>query len=404
MLERLSSQMPETSADLPATLREAVARVMSIQDMTLGRAEGYTVRFRGKLTTDPTRAYDELEQVFHENSHTPLFRVEDGLHVITALPGVVNPRKSNPFVNALLFLATLASVLFTGAILGFDESPVDPNQLLLEGLRQIHTGWPFAVSLLAILGAHEFGHYFAARHHKAPVTLPYFLPLPFPLSVFGTLGAVIQMKAPIRNRRVLLDIGIAGPIAGFIVAIPVLLIGLHLSELTTLPRTGFSMEGNSIIYLLSKFVVYGKLLPEPASYQGLPAFLYWIIYFFTGQPSPAGALDVSVHPVAWAGWAGLLVTGLNLIPAGQLDGGHTLFVLLGRRVRALLPVVIGVLVLLGLVWQGWWLWAALIFFLGRRHAELLDEITPLDPGRRFLALMTLVLFLLVITPVPLRSF
>ncbi len=404
MLERLTSQPNGTPSDAASKLREAVMQVMSIDDMILGRSESYTVRFRGQLITEPERAYDQLEKSFREQKHTPLFRTEDDRHVIVAMPGLVEIKPSNPLVNLILFIVTLFSVLFTGAILAFDEPVTDPNELLLAGFQLLWTGWPFAVSLLGILGAHEFGHYFAARYHRAPVTLPYFLPLPFPLSVFGTLGAVIQMKAPIRNRRVLLDIGIAGPLAGFIVAIPVLWIGLNLSELTTLPQTGFSMEGNSLFYLFSKFVVFGKLLPEPVSYEGLNPVLYWIVYFFTGQPSPAGALDVTVHPVAWAGWAGLLVTGLNLIPAGQLDGGHTMFVLLGRRVSSLLPVIIGVLVLLGFVWQGWWLWAGLIFIMGRRHAELLDEITPLDPGRRFLAIVTLFLFLIVIAPVPLRSF
>ena len=404
MLERLTSQPNGIPSDAASKLREAVMQVMSIDDMILGRSEGYTVRFRGQLIVEPERAYNQLEESFRAQQHTPLFRSEEDRHVIVALPGLVETKPSNPLVNLILFVVTLFSVLFTGAILAFDDPVADPNELLAAGFRLIWTGWPFAVSLLAILGAHEFGHYFAARYHRAPVTLPYFLPLPFPLSVFGTLGAVIQMKAPIRNRRVLLDIGIAGPLAGFIVAIPVLWIGLNLSELTTLPQSGFSMEGNSLFYLFSKFVVFGKLLPEPLSYEGLNPVLYWIIYFFTGQPSPAGALDVTVHPVAWAGWAGLLVTGLNLIPAGQLDGGHTMFVLLGRRVRSLLPVIVGLLVLLGFVWQGWWLWAVLILFMGRRHAELLDEITPLDPGRRFLAIVTLLLFLIVIAPVPLRSY
>ncbi len=163
------------------------------------------------------------------------------------------------------------------------------------------------------------------------VTLPYFLP--FPLSPFGTLGAFIQLKEPPRNKRILMDIGIAGPLAGLVVAIPVLLLGLSLSKVEPInlaPGQGFTLEGNSLLYLFAKFLVFGRLLPAPSSYGNLPPVLYWIRYFFTSQPLPLGGMDVMIHPIAWAGWAGLLVTAINLIPAGQLDGGHLMYVLLGK--------------------------------------------------------------------------
>ena len=282
--------------------------------------------------------------------------------------------------------------------------PVPGSQAeFLQGLlNSLGGGIAFAASLLAILLAHEFGHYLAGRYHKTHVTLPYFLPFPF--SPFGTMGAFIQLKEPPKNKRVLLDIGIAGPLAGLVVAIPVLLLGLSLSEvapITMSPGEGFILEGNSILYLLSKYAVFGQLLPAPSSYDGLSPLLYWTRYFFTGQPLPLGGVDVMVHPVAWAGWAGLLVTALNLIPAGQLDGGHVLFVLFGRRARALLPFILAGLIALGFVWNGWWLWAALIFFLGRVYAEPLDQITTLDPRRRAVAVLGLIVFVLVFTPVPL---
>ena len=270
--------------------------------------------------------------------------------------------------------------------------------------RSLPGGTAFTVSILAILLAHEFGHYLAGRYHKTHVTLPYFIP--FPLSLFGTMGAFIQLKEPPRNKRILLDIGIAGPLAGLVVAIPVLLIGLALSDVSSLPAQlppgqGLQIEGNSLLYLFAKFAVFGQLLPAPASYEGMNAIQYWVRYFFTGRPLPLGGQDVLLHPVAWAGWAGLLVTALNLIPAGQLDGGHVIFVLIGKRASALLPFVLAGLILLGFVWPGWWLWAFLIFLLGRLHAEPLDQITPLDPGRRALALFGLVVFVLVFIPVPL---
>jgi len=133
----------------------------------------------------------------------------------------------------------------------------------------------------------------------------------------------------------------------------------------------------------------------------MPA-IYWLRYFFTSAPLPTGGYDVSLHPVAWAGWAGLLVTALNLIPAGQLDGGHILYVLLGcKRMRSILPFILGALVLLGLVWNGWWLWAFIIFVLGRMHADPLDQITTLDARRKALAILGIIVFILVFTPVPL---
>ncbi len=198
----------------------------------------------------------------------------------------------------------------------------------------IEKGWPFAVSMLGILAAHEFGHYFMGRHYNIHVTLPYFIP--FPGSPFGTLGAFINMKEIPRNRRQLLDIGLAGPLAGLIVAIPVLFIGLKLSELNILSSIvpegqSLQMEGNSILYLSMKYLAFGKLLPQPVSFSDVNPILYWIKYFFTGLPFPQGGVDVMLHSVAWAGWAGLLVTALNLIPAGQLDGGHVAYVLLGKE-------------------------------------------------------------------------
>ncbi|MBM4425028.1 MAG: site-2 protease family protein [Chloroflexi bacterium] len=393
-----------TTDDFTAPLRAAVASVMTVSDMTIGRNENYTVRFRGRLTLDSVEAYDRVAAAFRSHNFTPLFRNDSGQHVILAVPGVIDPKPSNPWINYLLMAATLFSAFYTGALYSYDGPATDLAAVLLEGLLRIHTGWPFAVGLLSILLAHEFGHYIAARRHGQHATLPYFIPMPYPISPFGTLGAIIAMKAPVRNRRILLDIGVAGPLAGFVVAIPVLIIGLMRSRVETIaipPGAGISLEGNSVIYLLAKLFVFGQLLPSPESYGAGGAALYWIRYFFTSTPLPIGGKDVFLDQVAWAGWAGLLVTGLNLIPAGQLDGGHTLYVLLGERVKKLLPVILIVLIALGFVWSGWWLWAGLIYLLNRRHAELLDEITTLDPARRFLAVATLILFFLVITPVPL---
>jgi membrane-associated protease RseP (regulator of RpoE activity) len=277
--------------------------------------------------------------------------------------------------------------------------PADLGGQLLALLKGIFTGWPFALSLMGILVAHEFGHYLVSRYHKTPASLPYFIPLPFP--PLGTLGAAILMKGIPKNKRILFDIGVAGPLSGILVAIPVLLLGLSMSSLDKISATPTAfLEGNSLMYLLAKYLVFGKLLPEPATFHGLSPLLYWLRYFFTGHPSPVGGMDVFIHPVAFAGWAGLLVTALNLIPAGTLDGGHVVHALFGDGARKAFPVIVAVLIALGFFWNGWWLWAALLFWLGRVNAETLDQITPLDPTRRVVALLVILLFVLVFTPVP----
>jgi len=221
------------------------------------------------------------------------------------------------------------------------------------------------------------------------------------------MGALISIKEPPKNRRALMDIAIAGPIAGYIVSIIVILIGLSLSKLEPIPLSfpegqGLQMEGNSITYLLLKFATFGKWLPEPVDFGGMSPVLYWLKYFFTGRPLPMGVLDVMIHPVAWAGWAGLLVTSLNLLPAGQLDGGHIFQLLFGKKLaRRILPVILVVLVGLGFAWSGWWLWAGLVFLLGRVYAEPMDEITPLDTPRKALGVLALIIFILTFIPVPL---
>jgi membrane-associated protease RseP (regulator of RpoE activity) len=252
---------------------------------------------------------------------------------------------------------------------------------------------------LGILLAHEFGHYLVSRFHKTPATLPYFIPFPF--SPLGTMGAAILMKGVPKNKRILFDIGVAGPLAGMVIAIPVLFLGLSLSELGAVDPTPNSfIEGNSLIYLFAKYLTFGKLLPEPASFGDMSPILYWLRYFFTGQPAPIGGTDVFIHPVAFAGWAGLLVTALNLVPAGTLDGGHVVYALFGEKARKAFPYLVGLMLVLGVFWSGWWLWAAMLFWLGRVNAETLDQITQLDETRRKVAVFVIVLFALVFTPVP----
>lgn len=382
-------------------LNQLISRVFRIEDVTSldplqNQPHGFLIRYRGQLLDeDSASAYDHLAESLDRYRISPHFRLEDGKHVIYLAPKQPDPKQDKISTNIILFVLTVFSVMLAGAQ---PEGPI-PNDTLGQMLmlaKSIFTGWPFALSLLGILLAHELGHYFMSRYHKTPATLPYFIPFPF--SPLGTMGAAILMRGTPKNKRVLFDIGVAGPIAGLVVAIPVLLYGLSLSTLGTIdPAPNGFIEGNSLIYLLSKFVVFGQLLPSPVEPQGI---LYWLQYFFTGRPIPFGGLDVFIHPVAFAGWAGILVTSLNLIPAGTLDGGHVIYSLFGEKAKKAFPFIVGLLAILGFFWSGWWLWAALLFWLGRVNAQPMDQITQLDPARKALAYLMIVVFILVFTPVP----
>jgi len=388
--------VPETEV-----LNNIVRRVFRIDDVTsMDPLKGTLVRYRGELLIeDSVAAFDQLTDALDQYSLMPLFRLEEDRHVIYIAPKQPEPQPDKVSTNVILFVLTVLSVMLAGVNVP-PELCADFGGSVLYMFIHILTGWPFALSMLGILLAHEFGHYLMSRYHKTPATLPFFIP--FPLSPLGTMGAAILMRGTPKNKRVLFDIGIAGPLAGLIVAIPVLLLGLSLSKLGTIvpppPLCGISLEGNSLLYLFAKYVTFGKLLPEPAG--GVQGVLYWLRYFFTGGPIPFGGLDVFIHPVAFAGWGGLLVTGLNLIPAGTLDGGHAVYGLFGDKAKKAFPYIVGLLLVLGFVWSGWWLWAALLFWLGRVQAQPLDQITTLDPTRRALAVLMLIIFVLVFMPVP----
>jgi Zn-dependent protease len=399
---------PIALEDRAAIFTRAVGKILRVEDVTWGTAKTrYIVRYRGRLySEDSAAAYDKLAADLKPFDVTPLFRMDDQQHAVEIIRGITRARPSRIWVNLVLFIVTLFSVFLTGFLYSYEGSL--PGNFLQLAADFFKFGWPFALSLIAILGTHEFGHYLVGRHHGLNVTLPYFIPLPF--SFFGTMGAFINMKSIPKNRRILLDVGIAGPLAGLAVAIPVLLVGLHLSSLGNIPSgiTGtpsMQLEGNSILYLLSKYIIFGKTLPQPINYGSISPVIYWLRYFFTGHPLPLGGLDVMLHPVAWAGWAGMLVTGLNLLPVGQLDGGHVIYTLFGAKwSRRMYPVILVILVGLGFFWPGWWLWAFLLFFLGRFYAEPLDQITPLDPKRKLLGYLAIVAFVLTFIPVPLIIF
>lgn len=347
-----------------ADLREYAERVMHVETFDVQKWPPVPVlRLRGRLLTDPDQAYEQVAPLFKSLNYTAFLEEDELGACLIAMPGLIKPAESRLWLALLLFGLTLLSTIFVGYLIA------EENLL---------TGIAYAASLLGILGAHELGHYFASRRLGVKASFPFFIP--FPLGPIGTMGAVIQMKEPPKNRAQMLTIAIAGPLAGLVVAIPVLWIGLSLSSLAPFPPSdvdAFMLEGNSIIYSLMKFAVFGRFLP-------------------------GDGVDVWIHPVAWAGWAGLLVTSLNLIPAGQLDGGHILYALVGRKIAGYVSLVIPfILAAMGFLWEGWWVWAVLTFFIGQTRAPLLNELSPLNPKQRMIAIAGLVIFVLVFIPVPL---
>jgi membrane-associated protease RseP (regulator of RpoE activity) len=268
-----------------------------------------------------------------------------------------------PVLHVVLFFITLLSTLVAGT-LQQGINPLDNPWLLWKGM-------PFSFTLLMILGAHEFGHYFVSRKHHIDVTLPYFIPAP---SFIGTFGAFIKMKSPIMDRRILLDVGAAGPLAGMCVTVPVLLVGLYLSEIRyETVDSGLSL-GSSLFFFCMSWIVHGSL-PDNA--------------------------NLILHPIAFSGWIGLLVTCLNLLPVGQLDGGHVTYAVIGPRQRVVAKGILAILVVLGITgWSGWLVWAGILLIMGTNHPPVIYDWIPLDKKRKIIGWITLSIFIMTFTPVP----
>lgn len=397
-------------------IRQMVASVLLIEKESFVEAENKSpdptllagigtqlvATFEGTLLLDSEIAYEKLDAQLAGVRHLALFRaaksepgepanpaIQHGIHIITGRVNTAPPRPWWP--NLLLFIATFFSVLLIGASIAITDikrtNPVLGEQLAENFFLQLPRGLPYAISILLILGAHELGHYFAARRHKLGVTLPYFIPLPF-IGQFGTMGAFIQLRQPMKNRKMLLDVGASGPLVGLIFAVPILLIGLANTPLMTSseilklgnPGDPLVYEGDSFLYMGAKILTKGHFVPD-------------------------GDVDVCIgcNQLAWAGWTGLLVTALNLIPIGQLDGGHVLYSLIGERARRLYFPLLALMIGLVLLTDVWLIWVALLLFFGRVYATPLDMITPLDNRRRWIAVLAMVVFVLIFVPIPMQQ-
>ena len=303
-------------------------------------------------------------------------RGESGAAMLALNPQTSDESQPTPFSQWVLpsglFLLTVFTTLWAGAYQAYNGTVRGPVYFLLEYPETLWKGIPFAGTLLFILVTHELGHYVLSRIHRVPASLPLFIP--GPPHFIGTFGAIIRMRGPIMNRRALFDIGVAGPLAGFVIAVVALIVGLQLS--TVVDRTA----------------TFGLQLGEPLLLQ----FLSWLVI---GSLPPQA--DVVLHPIAFAAWFGLFVTSLNLIPIGQLDGGHVAYALWGNRQKTMAFAVVPVLIVLGFVgWPGWFIWAFMAGLWGIGHPPIMDPATPLGQGRTIVGWLALAVFVLTFAPVP----
>lgn len=409
----------EEAQQLVNDVRALVANDMEIESIQATRDQSHgAVVVQGRLRKPSHELFPKWLATLNAKGYTPLLKPREptpreqamGLAVtkedvtLQVLAGVAPKQQANPMINLVLFVVTVLSTLWVGALTELSTT-LGPGQLDLAQTflpQNLIKGWPFAVTLLGILTAHEFGHYFAARYHKVAVTLPYFLPMPLG---FGTLGAFIRLQEPVPDVRKLFDIGVAGPLAGVILAIPLLFYGLQSTPVDTLPEgSGYMLEGNSILYYSAKVFTFGRPLPDPV----------------TGED-----VQMDKAPIAWAAWIGLLVTALNLLPVGQLDGGHTVYALFRRKARYINLTALGLMLLFAISglpavqtfvpaleplfrsigYTGWFVWLGLIFFLiGPYHPPALDDVTELDATRRLVGYLVIAIFIITFVPVPFLIF
>ena len=284
------------------------------------------------------------------------------------------------WLHVLLLLLTIVTTTFAGVehYLAFQSDFLPLRDLTFTTRLALHGFW-YSGTILAILGCHELGHYFACRYYDIDVSLPFFLPVPITLT--GTLGAFIRIREPIPSKRMLFDIGIAGPIAGFVVAVPALFIGLSMSHMVPLPTdsTNLLELGEPLLFKFASWIVWGT------------------------QP---GGYTLNLHPMAFAAWFGLLATALNLFPIGQLDGGHISYAVLGRFSTYVTFAMLAIAVALAYTHSSWIVWTGLMIVMlimfGPRHPRVFDEEMPLDRARIILALFALAMFIVCFTPAPIQ--
>ncbi|MEA1913196.1 MAG: site-2 protease family protein [candidate division WOR-3 bacterium] len=346
--------------DLHTRIENFLNEVMEIKSNEL---EHFKLVWSGKFLIDENRAIKYVKEKADSLDLLPMFKKYGEIVKIAFIPER-EKTKSKRWVNLALLFATFGTTLAAGA-LQQGLNPVFPISNLLRGL-------PFSIAIMLILGSHELGHYFAAKRNGVEATLPYFIPAPH---LIGTFGAVIIMRSPIADRNSLVEIGAAGPIVGFILSTFALLIGFSLSKVITVPSTEGLILGDSILtHLLTK--LYFPMIPE--------------------------GREVFLHPIGFAGWIGYFVTAMNLLPVGQLDGGHISYALIEEKHRFIGYIAFGAILILSFLWLGWLIWGALLFVIGFRHPPPLDSISNLTPKNQMIGYISLLIFILTFIPRPIQ--
>lgn len=358
----------ESLADEVERLKAVVGRFFPIYEVRVRpEAVAFYVRVDTPLLNE---SFEGLRLELKQQDYIPILREEGGEHILF-VQRKPEARFRGPIVNLGLLIATLASTVYAGMLLWSGSYGAEGEFYSLGAIANATLF--FAIPLMAILGTHEMGHYLLARKHGVAASLPFFIPAPFTL--IGTLGALISMREPIPNKKALLDIGIAGPLAGLAVAFPVTLLGLQLNAMNPVP-TGPNVGGG-----------LGINFP----------LIYYLFFFLI--PLPEG---IALHPTVVAGWVGFFVTAINLLPAGQLDGGHVARALLGERARYLSYAAFLALLIMGFqFFLSWIILAFFVLLIGLRHPPPLNDISRIQVGRKSLGLAVLAVLILSFVPQPL---
>ena len=363
--------MKNIPANIAQKIGESLADIIDVSAVYTSRQE---ILVKGTLLFESSWIQAQIEsRLAGFGFEAEILSVHPSLVVRLRLPQITKSR-TFPWPNVILFGLTVLTTLTTGAIMEGADWIADPRLIFNSPLRIILAGLPFSVSLLSILLFHEFGHYIAARIHGVNVSLPYFIPAPPGFSPFGTFGAFIKSKSAFLNKKQLLDVAAAGPLAGLAVAIIVIAIGVKTSSVQQLPaESGGIFFGESILFQLITYAIKGPIPDDSALF---------------------------ISSVAFAGWVGILVTMFNLLPLGQLDGGHIAYALLGKWQKNLAHLVIIGLVALSFFWVGWTIWILIGFLLKPGHPPTVMDELPLGKWRKLMGIISIIAFVLCFVPVP----
>lgn len=381
----------------PTTVKVTMADLLSL----LSEVRSVVIRgdevVQGTLPKDADAKHPKVQRILTGWGATHFLHQHNGRTVVTLVRRAAPLPRERWWLHLLLGLATLLTTTIAGSYF-LSRAPLDLRWLELgpvwiplpTGINpgEIPAGLIFSVPFMAILFAHEMGHYGIARRHGMNVSPPYFIPAPNWINFIGTFGAFIRLRSVVVNRRVLLDVGAGGPMASFLLSLPVVAAGLHLSApMPALP--------------------YDPAAPYLIGFAGQQIWLGDSLLFGMMRdllvPTEGTLL---LHPVAFAGWLGLFVTALNLVPLAQLDGGHILYALVGDRQRWFGMAFLVLLIYLGQQWWGWWLWVVLILVIGRgtiRHPAVFDPDPPVGARRQLVGWLCVAIFILTFIPIPLQA-